>query len=106
MKVAYFASAVLLSVALAFPQLLPRACDIQCTTDTLLFTDNIDTFEAARNARNPPTLDWSSDNCSDSPDNVSLAYPNRLNVCESTPSNADHFCAAVGLQLCPQLSTA
>ncbi|ORY12657.1 prokaryotic phospholipase A2-domain-containing protein, partial [Clohesyomyces aquaticus] len=42
---------------------------IQQATDRLLFSSTIAQFEAARNAKNPSTLDWSSDGCSDSPDN-------------------------------------
>ena len=56
------------SIAMALPVLEPRQ-SIQDVTDELLFTDSIDQFEAARNARDPSSLDWSSDNCSDSPDN-------------------------------------
>nr|BAB70714.1 p15 [Helicosporium sp. HN1] len=41
---------------------------IEETTDTLLFSTPIAQFEAARNAQNPSTLDWSSDGCSSSPD--------------------------------------
>ncbi|KAI5459304.1 prokaryotic phospholipase A2-domain-containing protein [Mariannaea sp. PMI_226] len=42
---------------------------IQEVTDELLFTVTLPTFISRRNAKNPPTLDWSSDGCTDSPDN-------------------------------------
>ncbi|KAK3988394.1 prokaryotic phospholipase A2-domain-containing protein [Cladorrhinum sp. PSN332] len=38
-------------------------------TDGLIFTSTLPQFTARRNARNPATLDWSSDGCSSSPDN-------------------------------------
>ena len=34
----------------------------------LLFSDTMDQFQAARNAKDPSELDWSSDGCTDSPD--------------------------------------
>ncbi|POR31809.1 Uncharacterized protein TPAR_07975 [Tolypocladium paradoxum] len=37
-------------------------------TDNLIFTVSIGSFETARNTRNPSQCDWSSDNCSWSPD--------------------------------------
>ena len=37
------------------------------TTDQLLFSTTITNFETARNAKNPPTLDWSSDGCTAAP---------------------------------------
>ncbi|KAI9164104.1 hypothetical protein HJFPF1_05740 [Paramyrothecium foliicola] len=43
-------------------------------TDQLLFSLSLPGFTSRRNARNPPGLDWSSDNCSWSPDNP-LGYP-------------------------------
>lgn len=48
--------------------LLRRQTDLQAVTDTLLFTDSMDQFQAARNAKDPPQLDWTSDGCSYSPD--------------------------------------
>lgn len=38
-------------------------------TDQLLFSVTLPQFTARRNARNPPTLDWTSDGCTSSPDN-------------------------------------
>ncbi|WEW59024.1 hypothetical protein PRK78_004492 [Emydomyces testavorans] len=43
----------------------------QCTialTDQYMFQDSIQTFEGHRNTKTPPCFDWSSDNCSNSPD--------------------------------------
>lgn len=51
--------------ALAFLQ--RRETDIQAT-DRLLFVEPIAAFLDARTQENPPSLDWSSDGCSDSPD--------------------------------------
>lgn len=53
----------------ALHQLQSRATT--CTpaaTDNLLFTVSIGTFETARNSKNPSQCNWSSDNCSWSPD--------------------------------------
>ena len=41
---------------------------IDNVTDTLLFVDSLSTFESHRDALDPPTLDWTSDGCTDSPD--------------------------------------
>lgn len=38
-------------------------------TDELLFSVSLPTFISRREAQDPPTLDWSSDSCSSSPDN-------------------------------------
>nr|OQO29325.1 hypothetical protein B0A51_02901 [Rachicladosporium sp. CCFEE 5018]OQO29875.1 hypothetical protein B0A51_02327 [Rachicladosporium sp. CCFEE 5018] len=43
-----------------------------CTTakfNELMFTDSLKTFQSARAAKNPSECDWSSDECSNSPDN-------------------------------------
>lgn len=37
-------------------------------TDTLLFSTSMDDFQAARNAQDPPELDWTSNGCTASPD--------------------------------------
>jgi hypothetical protein len=48
----------------------PRQSALQPTTDTYVFTYTISQFIAARNAHTGPAgLDWTSDGCSDSPDN-------------------------------------
>ena len=57
------------ALALALPTLVPRLTVLETTTDILLFTDTIAIFEAARNSQSPSTLIWTSDGCSDSPDN-------------------------------------
>lgn len=38
-------------------------------TDSLLYSTTLPAFTARRNARNPATLDWTSDGCTSSPDN-------------------------------------
>lgn len=43
-------------------------------TDTILFSITLPAFEVRRNALNPPTLDWSSDGCTSSPDNP-IGFP-------------------------------
>ncbi|KAH7324423.1 prokaryotic phospholipase A2-domain-containing protein [Stachybotrys elegans] len=43
-------------------------------TDELLFGMSLPAFIARRSAQDPPTLDWSSDSCSSSPDNP-LGFP-------------------------------
>lgn len=43
----------------------------ECTialTDQYMFTDSITTFQSHRNSKTPSCFDWSSDNCSSSPD--------------------------------------
>ncbi|KAJ4077365.1 hypothetical protein NW760_015066 [Fusarium oxysporum] len=56
------------SASIVLSQLQNRATT--CTpvaTDNLIFNVSIDTFLKARNAKNPSTCNWSSDNCSHSP---------------------------------------
>ena len=43
-------------------------------TDELIFSISLPAFISRRNARDPPSLDWSSDSCSTSPDNP-FGYP-------------------------------
>ena len=58
------------ALTLALPlSLFQRQTDLEAITDTLLFSDTMSQFQAARNAQDPPELDWSSDGCTDSPDN-------------------------------------
>lgn len=67
-----FSSALFLLPALTIARpasLLWRQVDLEAITDTLLFSDSMAQFQAARNAHDPPELDFSSDGCSDSPDN-------------------------------------
>jgi len=47
----------------------PRQETAIAATDRLLFSTTIAAFETARNAKNPASLDWTSDGCSSSPDN-------------------------------------
>jgi Prokaryotic phospholipase A2 len=42
--------------------------ELEAATDRLLFATSMQDFLAARAAQDPPGLDWSSDGCSDSPD--------------------------------------
>lgn len=42
---------------------------IETITDQLLFEDTLPEFTAHRNAKDPSTLDWTSDGCTSSPDN-------------------------------------
>lgn len=60
--------------ALALPALLPRADTAVAVTDQILFSISLPAFTTRRNARNPPTLDWTSDDCTSSPDNP-LGFP-------------------------------
>jgi len=56
--------------ALALPRALePRQSSAVQVTDTLLFGISLPAFTARRNARDPPTLDWTTDGCTSSPDN-------------------------------------
>ena len=70
MRFSLFPLAALVSSALAAPtsSLEVRETAVQAT-DRLLFSSTISQFIAARNAKNPAGLDWSSDGCSSSPDN-------------------------------------
>ncbi|EEH05266.1 phospholipase A2 group XIII [Histoplasma capsulatum G186AR] len=45
-----------------------RAETPQQATDRLLFSSTMAQFTAARNAKDPPSLNWESDGCSHSPD--------------------------------------
>lgn len=60
--------------ALALPALHPRAETAVAVTDQILFSISLPAFTTRRNARNPPTLNWSSDDCTSSPDNP-LGFP-------------------------------
>lgn len=67
-------TAVLFALApavLALPSspLAKRQGSITAITDQLLFDISLPDFITHRNAKNPPNLDWSSDGCTDSPDN-------------------------------------
>ncbi|PGH00771.1 hypothetical protein AJ79_08109 [Helicocarpus griseus UAMH5409] len=67
---------------LKLPNLLPRATPSGSpsdetdkeATDRLLFSSTIGEFENARDEKDPPSLDWSSDGCSHSPDNPGYDY--------------------------------
>ncbi|EHK50728.1 uncharacterized protein TrAtP1_005164 [Trichoderma atroviride] len=63
----------LFPAALALPAsegtLSRRQTSLSAITDQLLFSTTLPDFITRRNAKNPSTLDWSSDGCTDSPDN-------------------------------------
>lgn len=64
------AAAALLSLASAAPTEGHAIAKRQnSVTDELLFSVSLATFSSRRAAKDPSTLDWSSDNCSWSPDN-------------------------------------
>jgi hypothetical protein len=54
--------------AVAVP-LEPRQTSLVTVTDQYLFSLTLPQFSAKRNARDPATLDWTSDGCTSSPDN-------------------------------------
>lgn len=53
---------------MAMPNLQARQSPV-AVTDELTFQLTLPQFTARRNARDPPTLDWSTDGCTSSPDN-------------------------------------
>ncbi|KAL7782673.1 prokaryotic phospholipase A2 domain-containing protein [Trichoderma ceciliae] len=63
----------LVPVVLALPasdgHLARRQSTLAAITDELLFSITLPNFITRRNARNPATLDWTSDGCTSSPDN-------------------------------------
>ncbi|KAK1830654.1 phospholipase a2 [Podospora conica] len=60
--------------ALALPTLPPRADAAVTITDQIMYSITLPAFTTRRNARNPATLDWTSDDCTSSPDNP-LGFP-------------------------------
>ncbi|KAI1194427.1 prokaryotic phospholipase A2-domain-containing protein [Nemania serpens] len=67
-------SASLGVVASPVVQLEARQSTAAAVTDNLLFGITLPAFTSRRNARNPSNLDWSSDECTSSPDNP-LGFP-------------------------------
>jgi len=68
--------AVLLGLAgsaVALP-LEGRQTSLVAVTDNYLFSLTLPQFTSKRNARDPATLDWSTDGCTSSPDNP-LGFP-------------------------------
>lgn len=67
----------LIPAALALPATSSSSSDASISTrqsantitDQLLFSVTLPQFTARRNARDPATLDWTSDGCTSSPDN-------------------------------------
>ncbi|RYO85632.1 hypothetical protein DL762_002190 [Monosporascus cannonballus] len=56
-------------LALSLPLDIRQSPQLEAETDRLLFSVSLSEFLAARDARSPPGLDWSSDGCTSSPDN-------------------------------------
>ncbi|KAF2865266.1 prokaryotic phospholipase A2-domain-containing protein [Massariosphaeria phaeospora] len=56
-------------VSLTVAAVTPRQETAEQATDRLLFRSSMDVFQAARNAQDPSSLDWTNDGCSSSPDN-------------------------------------
>ncbi len=72
MKFLAYLPLALLPGAIAAPAAdatLVKRQSIQQITDQLLFGMSLPSFISRRNNRDPPSLDWSSDGCTDSPDN-------------------------------------
>lgn len=63
------AAALLPATALALSVVTPRQTDVETITDEYLFDITLDQFVTYRDAQDPDTVDWTSDGCTDSPDN-------------------------------------
>src|SRR4051812_44289446 len=61
------------AVARAFP-LESRQTSLIAITDDYLFKFTLPTFSAKRNAKDPASLDWTTDGCTSPPDNP-LGFP-------------------------------
>ncbi|KAK0654732.1 phospholipase A2 [Cercophora newfieldiana] len=59
---------------LAAPLVESRQASLVTVTDQYLFTLTLPAFSAKRNARDPASLDWTTDGCTTSPDNP-LGFP-------------------------------
>ncbi|RYP37316.1 hypothetical protein DL767_002959 [Monosporascus sp. MG133] len=59
----------IIPLGLSLPLDVRQSAELVAETDRLLFSVSLSAFLAARAARSPPGLDWSSDGCSSSPDN-------------------------------------
>lgn len=57
------------ATALALSVVTPRQTAVETVTDQYLFDITLAQFVTYRNAQNPNTVDWTSDGCTDSPDN-------------------------------------
>ncbi|KAK2733475.1 hypothetical protein FQN55_003346 [Onygenales sp. PD_40] len=62
------------SLALSAPSTLATRETEKKATDRLLFKASMKEFQAARKAKNPSSLDWSSDGCSKSPDHPGFNF--------------------------------
>ncbi|KAI0151235.1 prokaryotic phospholipase A2-domain-containing protein [Pestalotiopsis sp. NC0098] len=65
---------VLPASVLAAPAASKRQDDVEAITDEILFDITLPEFTTRRNAQDPSYLDWTSDGCTDSPDNP-LGFP-------------------------------
>ncbi|ETS81250.1 hypothetical protein PFICI_06252 [Pestalotiopsis fici W106-1] len=65
---------ILPAAALAVPVADKRQDDVEAVTDEILFDITLPEFTTRRNAEDPSYLDWTSDGCTDSPDNP-LGFP-------------------------------
>ncbi|KAK2758890.1 hypothetical protein FQN53_008168 [Emmonsiellopsis sp. PD_33] len=62
------------SLAFSAPSTLATRETEKKATDRLLFKASMKEFQAARKAKNPSSLDWSSDGCSKSPDHPGFNF--------------------------------
>jgi hypothetical protein len=69
MKSTRFLSLLFLRLTIASPLLSQNLTDAEVVTDNLLFSISLADFEVHRAAINPSQLDWTSDGCTESPDN-------------------------------------
>ncbi|QUC16037.1 uncharacterized protein UV8b_00278 [Ustilaginoidea virens] len=62
-------AAAVAAVASPLAALQPRTTALEALTDRYLFELTLPEFMAEREARNPESVNWNSDGCTDSPDN-------------------------------------
>ena len=59
----------IIPLGLSLPLDVRQSAELEAETDRLLFSVSLSEFLAARDARSPPGLDWSSNGCTSAPDN-------------------------------------
>jgi hypothetical protein len=98
-KMKFLGTIMMLAVsgALAAPA-AGKHYDVEAVTDQLLFDDTLPEFMTARANQDPSYLDWTSDGCTDSPDNP-LGFPytpacNRHDFGYQNYRNQDRFTKA------------
>ncbi|RYP62620.1 hypothetical protein DL771_009663 [Monosporascus sp. 5C6A] len=69
MKFLHLFLSTIIPLGLSLPLNVRQSAELEAETDRLLFSVSLSEFLAARDARSPPGLDWSSDGCSSSPEN-------------------------------------